>query len=132
MSLPNTFRKWFSSVSKPIRNHWKKSRQAPKTIRLAVEALEDRYLATTLGNPLSSVVSVPQSHVGLHATTLNAIVSVPKSDIGLHAAVNVHDLTSLSRGIIDTIVWKEGLRPNHNETMVRARGARKMVRSNHG
>ena len=79
-------------------------RRSP-TRKLQIESLEDRRLTAGMFSQLSAF-------------------SVPRSEIALVQPIASVQQVTLSRVIVDASSWKEGLRPNHNETLVRARRRR--------
>jgi hypothetical protein len=83
-----------------VRNRRRKQRQGRS---LRIESLEDRKLTATLAGSFSSLSVVPTSSTALVST----ITPIQQG--------------SLSRVLVDTSGWVQGLRPNHNETLVTAR-----------
>jgi hypothetical protein len=71
--------------------------------KLGIEDLEDRRLTAGVFSQVSAFS--------------NAAVS----EIALVRSISPIEQVSLTRGLLDTSSWKAGLRPNHNETLVRAR-----------
>lgn len=70
--------------------------------KLRIESLEDRKLTATLAGSFTSIPVAPTSSTAL-VSTISPIQQV-----------------SLSRVLVDTSGWVKGLRPNHNETLVRS------------
>jgi hypothetical protein len=84
-------------------NHNETFVRAGRRRTLKIESLEDRRLTAAVASHLSAFTTIRQSEV--------AIVR----------SVGPIEQVSLTRAIVDTSSWKAGLRPNHNETLVRLR-----------